>query len=158
FTRALRLLEVSDIDAAKRELSASGAVAEGVDSEVLWTVGALYNQAGWPELGHAFSRIRLTDYLEHYPEGKWRLPWETAYPRAFDALVTGAGEKYPLPQPIAWGIMREESSFVADAKSPANAFGLMQLIVPTAKGIASGTGYGVDEGSLKRPDVSIELG
>jgi soluble lytic murein transglycosylase len=158
FGRALRLLEVSDVDAAKRELSVGGLVAEGVEPEVLWTVGAIYNQAGLPELGHAFSRGRLSDHLEHYPEGKWRLPWETAYPCAFEPLVARACEKYSLPQAIAWGIMREESSFIADVKSPANAFGLMQLIVPTAKGVASGTGFGSDEASLKRPEVSIELG
>lgn len=158
FARAMKLLEVSEADAAKRELAAAGALADGVDPEVLWTVGALYNQAGLPELGHAFSRARLNDHLGHYPEGKWRVPWETAYPRAFDALVVTACDKYRLPRAIAWGIMREESSFVADAKSPANAFGLMQLIVPTAKGVASGTGLGSDEASLRKPEVSIELG
>jgi soluble lytic murein transglycosylase len=158
FARAVKLLEVGDVEAARRELGASGALAEGVDPEVVWTVGVLYNEAGLFDLGHAFSRVRLNDHLEHYPEGKWRLPWETAYPRAFDSLVQKACEKYGLPTPIAWGIMREESSFIADVRSPANAFGLMQLIVPTAKGVAMGTGFGSDEASLKRPEVSIELG
>src|SRR5262249_54128544 len=138
--------------------AASGAVADGTDPELLWTVGAVYNQAGFFDIGHAFSRGRLSDHLEHYPEGKWRVPWETAYPRAFDSVVVKACETYSLPQAIAWGIMREESSFIADVKSPANAFGLMQLIVPTAKGVAVGTGFGSDEAALKKPEVSIELG
>ena len=158
FTRAVKLLEVGDADAARRELSAAGAVGDGADPEVVWTVGALYNQAGLFELGHAFSRSRLKDHLEHYPEGKWRLEWETAYPRAFEPILAKACEKYTLPRAIAWGIMREESSFIADVKSPANAFGLMQLIIPTAKGVAIGTGFGSDEASLKTPEVSIELG
>jgi soluble lytic murein transglycosylase len=158
FGRAVRLLEVGDLDQARRELTASGALGEGVDPEVVWTVGAVYNSAGYPELGHVFARGRLVDHLEHYPEGKWRTPWETAYPRAFEPLVVKACEKYALPQAIAWGIMREESSFVAEAKSPANAFGLMQLIPPTARGLAGGTGFASDETSLKRPEVSIELG
>jgi soluble lytic murein transglycosylase len=158
FVRALRLLEVGDAEGARRELTSAGALADGVDPDVLWSVGALYNQAGFFETGHAFSRGRLTDHLPHYPEGRWRLPWETAYPRAFEPLVAKACEKYGLPRAIAWGIMREESSFIADVKSPANAFGLMQLIVPTARGVAAGTGFGSDETSLKRPEVSIELG
>ena len=158
FLRAVRLLEVGDIDAARAEMKASGATADGADPEVVWTVGHLYNQAGLPELGHVFSRARLTDHLAHWPEGKWRTEWETAYPRAFEPLVVNACTKYTLPQPIAWGIMREESSFVADAKSPAQAFGLMQLIIPTAKGLTSGTGYSADEASLKQPEVSIEFG
>jgi soluble lytic murein transglycosylase len=154
----MRLLEVGDVDGAKRELSSAGAVGDGVEPEVLWTVGVAYNQAGLYDLGHAFSRGRVSDHLAHYPEGRWRVLWETAYPRAFEPLVLRACEKYGLPTAIAWGIMREESSFIPDVRSPANAFGLMQLILPTARGVAMGTGFGSDEASLKRPEVSIELG
>jgi len=157
-TRAARLLEIGDVDAAKKEIAASGALAEGTDPEVVWWLGALYNQAGLPELGHAFSRGRLTDHLAHYPEGKWRVPWEVAYPRAYEPLVVKACSENALPTPLAWGIMREESSFVADVRSHSNAFGLMQLIVPTAKWVAAGTGLPADEAGLKRPDVSVELG
>ena len=154
--RGVRLLEVSEVDTAKRELAS--VTGEGADPDVIWTVAALYNQAGYPEIGHAFARGRVSNHLEHWPEGKWRLAWETAYPRAYEPLVAKASEKYGLPRAIAWGIMREESSFIADVKSPANAYGLMQLIVPTAKGVAIGTGFGSDEASLKRPEVSVELG
>ena len=156
--RAVRLLEVGDVEAARREVSTSGALAEGADSEVVWAVGSLYNQAGLPELGHAFSRGKLTDFLAHYPEGKWRIPWQVAYPRAFEGLVVKACSQASLPTPLAWAIMREESSFVADVRSHAKAFGLMQLIIPTAKWVAAGTGLPVDEASLKRPEVSVELG
>jgi soluble lytic murein transglycosylase len=156
--RAMRLLEVGDVDAARREVTASGALADGVDSEVVWAVGALYNQAGLPELGHAFARGKLTDFLAHYPEGKWRIPWQVAYPRAFEAIVVKACSENAIPAPLAWGIMREESSFVADVRSHANAVGLMQLIAPTAKWVASGTSIPSDDASLKRPDVSVELG
>jgi soluble lytic murein transglycosylase len=156
--RAIRLLEVGDVDAARREVSASGALADGVDTEVVWAVGALYNQAGLPELGHAFSRGKLTDFLAHYPEGKWRIPWQVAYPRAFEGIVVKACSQASLPTPLAWAIMREESSFVADVRSHANAYGLMQLIPPTAKWVAAGTTLPSDEASLKRPEVSVELG
>jgi soluble lytic murein transglycosylase len=156
--RAVRLLEVGDVETARREVTASGALGDGVDTEVVWAVGALYNQAGLPELGHAFSRGKLTDFLAHYPEGKWRVPWQVAYPRAFEGIVVKACSQASLPTPLAWAIMREESSFVADVKSHANAYGLMQLIVPTAKWVASGTGLPSDEASLKRPEVSVELG
>lgn len=156
--RAMRLLEVGDVEAARREVSASGALGDGVDTEVVWAVGALYNQAGLPELGHSFSRSKLTDFLAHYPEGKWRIPWQVAYPRAFEGLVVKACSQASLPTPLAWAIMREESSFVADVRSHANAYGLMQLIPPTAKWVAAGTSLPSDEASLKRPEVSVELG
>lgn len=158
FVRAVRLLEVGEIDAARREMTASGALAESADPEVVWAVGALYNQAGIPEIGHAVMRGKLAEYASHYPEGRWRTAWEVAYPRAYEAFVTKACEKNALPRPVAWGIMREESNFWAEAKSPSNAYGLMQLIIPTAKWVSAGTGLGSDELSLKKPEVSIELG
>lgn len=157
-TRAMRLLEVGDVDAARREVSASGALGDGVDTEVVWAIGALYNQAGLPELGHAFSRGKVTDFFSHYPEGKWRTGWQVAYPRAYEGIVVKACSQSALPTPLAWAIMREESSFVADVRSHANAYGLMQLIPPTAKWVASGTGLPSDESSLKKPEINVELG
>lgn len=156
--RAVRLLDVGDVDAARREIAASGALADDADPEVVWSIGALYNQAGLPELGHAFARGRLDDHLPHYPEGKWRFPWEVAYPRAFAPLVVKACGDNGLPTSLAWAIMREESSFIADVRSHSNAFGLMQLIVPTAKWVAAGTPFGSDETALKVPETSIGLG
>jgi soluble lytic murein transglycosylase len=158
FIRGARLLEVGEIEAARREMTLAGAVSEGADPEITWTVGALYNQAGYPELGHAFARGKLSDHLPHYPEGQWRTRWEVAYPRAFEPIVIKACGTYSCPTTLAWGIMREESSFIADVKSHANAIGLMQLIEPTARGVAIGTQYGADEASLKRPEVSVEFG
>ena len=158
FSRACRLLEVGEIEAGKRELVAAGALAENVDAEVAWIIGLLYNRAGVPELGHALAKGKRTEYLSHYPAGRWRVPWEVAFPRAFEPLVLKESAANGIPTPLTWAIMREESSFFAEAKSSSNAFGLMQLIVPTAQWMASGTAYGFDEGSLKRPEVSIALG
>jgi soluble lytic murein transglycosylase len=129
-----------------------------VDSDQLWVVGSLYNQAGAPELGHAFARGRITDAQAHYPEGRWRVPWTVAYPRAFESLVVKECAARGLSTNLAWAIMREESSFVADARSHSNALGLMQLIGPTARMVAVGTPWSTDEASLKRPEVSIGLG
>ncbi|AKV04784.1 Soluble lytic murein transglycosylase precursor [Labilithrix luteola] len=156
--RGVRLLEVGEVDAARREFAAAGAIGDDADPEMVWAIGAIYNRAGLPELGHAFSRGKPGEHLAHYPEGKWRLAWEVAYPRAFEANVVKSCADNALPTSLAWGIMREESSFVADVKSHSNAFGLMQLIVPTAKWVATGTTFGSDETALKTPEVSIGLG
>lgn len=156
--RGIRLLEVGEVEAARREFVAAGALGDDTDPEMVWAIGAVYNKAGLPELGHAFSRGKPGEHLAHYPEGKWRLAWEVAYPRAFEAAVVKSCADNALPTSLAWGIMREESSFVADVKSHSNAFGLMQLIVPTAKWVAAGTTLGSDEAALKTPEVSIGLG
>jgi soluble lytic murein transglycosylase len=158
FSRALRLLEVGEFDAAKRELVACGVLSDSADAELVWVAARLFDRAGAPEIGSAWSRGRVQDHLGHYPRGRWRAMWEAAYPRAFEPLVTARAEAQRAPRPLVWGIMREESAFYPEATSPSPAFGLMQLIASTAKLTAQGTGLAFDEASLKRPQVSITLG
>jgi soluble lytic murein transglycosylase len=158
FARFERLLEVGEIDAARHELHAGGLMGDGVDPEVLWTVAWLFDLGGAPELGHSFARARLLDYREHWPAGRWRVAWEAAFPRPWAALVTRESEATHIPAPLTWAIMREESAFNPDARSVADAIGLMQLIAPTARATARGTQLPYDEDSLRRPEVSIALG
>ena len=158
FDRAVRLLEVGDIEAAKKEISRAGIVSDDADHELLWILADVYDRGGAPDVGHMFSRVRLQEHLSHYPVGTWRFAWEAAYPRAFDSLVKKESEANGVPLSLTWGIMREESTFVTDAKSGASAYGLMQLVVPTARALARGGGLPWDELSLKRPDVNIALG
>jgi len=158
FERFLHLLEVGEIDSARREIHAGGFVGDGVDSEVVWTVAWLYDRAGAPDLGSSFTRGRLLDYREHWPVGRWRVAWEVAFPRAWEAIVARESEAAHVPMPLTWSIMREESSFNPDARSVADAIGLMQLIAPTARATARGTPLPFDEDALRRPEVSIALG
>jgi soluble lytic murein transglycosylase len=158
FDRFLRLLEVGEIDAARHEAFEAGWTAEGAESEVLWTLGFLYDEAGAPDVGHAPARTRLVDYRAHYPTGRWKVAWQVAFPRPWDAIVRRESEASGIPAPLTWAIMREESAFNADAKSPVNALGLMQLMASTARLVAAGTAVPYDEPSLHRPEVSIALG
>jgi soluble lytic murein transglycosylase len=158
FDRFLTLLDVGEVDAARREAIAAGLLAEGEDSEVLWTLAWLYDRAGAPDLGHAFSRGRLVDYRAHWPAGRWRLAWETAYPRAWDTIVSRESEATHLSPALTWAVMREESAFNQDAQSPVNAIGLMQLMSGTARIVAKDTLLPSDDQALHRPDVSIALG
>ena len=76
------------------------------------------------------------------------------------AIVEREAKRSGIPQALAYAIMREESAFDPEAASGAHAYGLMQLIVPTARTLAKKTGLGVavDERSLTRPDVNVALG
>jgi soluble lytic murein transglycosylase len=158
FERFVRLLEVGEIDSARREAHSGGLVSDGVDSEVLWTVAWAYDRAGAPELGHSLSRTRLVDYREHWPAGRWRLAWQVAFPRVWEAFVARESEATHVPAPLTWAVMREESAFNPDARSVADAIGLMQLIAPTARATARGTLLPYDEEALRRPEISIALG
>jgi soluble lytic murein transglycosylase len=158
FERFEQLLEVGEIESARREAAAAGFTSEAIDSEVLWVVAWLFDRAGAPEIGHAFARARLTDYRGHWPSGRWRFAWEVAFPRPWPDLVTRESAASGIPAPLTWAIMREESAFDPDARSVANAVGLMQLMGPTAQKVAQGTAIGWDEEALRRPQTSIALG
>ena len=161
FERFLRLLEVGDLDAARREANAGGLVADGVDPEVLWTVAWSYDHAGAADAGHAYARARLVDWRAHWPAGRWRLAWEVAFPRPWQDAVGAESASAGIPEPLTWAIMREESAFNPDAKSAANAIGLMQLLVGTARLVSQrrhAAGEPVDEAALHKPEVSIAIG
>ena len=155
-----RLLEVGEIDAARREATAGGLVAESVDPEVLWTVAWLYDRAGAPELGHSFARVaarRLSRPLARraLAARPGRSPSRVRGTTSSARESASAG----IPPPLTWAIMREESAFNPDAQSGANAIGLMQLLVGHgAAGRARARPLVVDEPSLHRPEVSIALG
>ena len=158
YARAVALLDVGETDAARKELIASGALADRAEPELVWIAASLLDRAGAWDVGHSFARGRLTDFLSHYPSGRWRFAWEAAYPRAFGPIVTSVAVAEHVPAPVLWGVMREESAFIADVKSPANAHGLMQLIPSTAKLVARNTGLASDETALHTPRVSVALG
>lgn len=156
FKRAVSLIEVADVENARRELVAAGALGESAAPELVWLSGELFDRIGAWDTGHGVSRGRVKDHLAHLPEGDYRKLWETAYPRAYPDDVAKATATYGVSPALVWGIMREESSFIADVRSPANAYGLMQLIPSTAKWVSDGAV--VHENDLKRPEVSVDLG
>lgn len=158
FTRFVGLLEVGDVEAARREVSAAGWAADGADPELVWAIAWSYEAAGALDVGHSFTRARVVDYRAHWPAGRWKLAWQIAFPRAYGAAVSKESDSARIPPALAWAVMREESAFNPDAHSGANALGLMQLLPTTALQVARGTSLPFDEQALHRPDVSVALG
>ncbi|MGE3973169.1 MAG: transglycosylase SLT domain-containing protein [Bdellovibrionales bacterium] len=68
--------------------------------------------------------------------GEGRLFWQAAYPRAYERSVTTFARTFNVPEEFAWAIMRAESQFKSDVKSPVGALGLMQLMPYTAMQVA----------------------
>ncbi len=158
FELPLRLLEVGDFDSARRELVAAGELRETSDPDRTWAFALLFDSAGAPDIGHSFVRGKLRELFGHYPTGHWKFAWQAAYPRAFDEVVSAASTASDIPSPLTWAIMREESGFIASAKSHANAIGLMQLLPTTARSLAKGMPFEVTEESLQQPSVSVPIG
>ena len=85
--------------------------------------------------------------------------WSASYPDAYPTLVGLFSKIRGFPMPAAWAIMREESRFRADALSPAQAIGLMQIIPPTGAEIAADLGRrGYVPEWLYQPVTNIEFG
>ena len=77
------------------------------------------------------------------------LPWSAE-------LATAAAESGVEPWLLA-GVARQESVFIAEARSPAGAVGVMQLLPATARGHAIALGLG-SRPALERPEQNLRIG
>lgn len=166
FHRAIELLRLGLGAAAERELKKLGLTAPAdrkrVDDpdkiEKLWAMAFLYDRAGrhatsiWP------TRWHILDYRAQWPIGANRARWQIAYPKAYWELLTrhAAANKVPIAMQIA--IVREESGFDPLDESYANAIGLTQMIPPTAKDFARGTGIDPTRENLRDPENNVTIG
>ena len=111
----------------------------------------------------AFNVLRRSfpDYSQMEPEELTKEEWDVFYPLAFwDAIRQEAQARALDPYTVA-GLIRQESVFNPRAVSHADAYGLMQLLVPTARLTAKR--YGVQdsvttETLLSDPRLNIRLG
>ena len=62
------------------------------------------------------------------------------YPLRYETILTGHARNYDLDPALLAAVIYTESKFDADARSEAEAIGLMQLLPATARGIAVRTG------------------
>ncbi len=91
------------------------------------TTDLLYSASLFQELGEYKRSISLATSIP-YSEKMYRF-W---YPRAFWETVELTAERNGIDPYIVLAVMREESRFDPSAKSPAGAYGLMQLMPQTA--------------------------
>jgi soluble lytic murein transglycosylase len=97
----------------------------GLDNAGLRTAAALAHQENWPDM--AIFALGNSGDLRWY---EWRFPLE------YVPLVEAQAGKLNLDPAWVMGLMRSESAMAVDARSPAGARGLMQLMPNTAKMLA----------------------
>lgn len=100
------------------------------------------------------------DYSQMFPEEMGREEWNIFYPHvAWDQIAAWAKNRNLDMYQVA-GLIRQESVFNPRASSHANAYGLMQLILPTARSVARkyGSTATISVESLFQPALNIELG
>jgi soluble lytic murein transglycosylase len=101
------------------------------------------------------------DYAQMFPEEMGREEWSIFYPLTdWDQIRSWSALRGLDPYQVA-GFIRQESVFNPRARSGANAFGMMQLVVPTAQIVARKYGSsasGISADALYQPALNIELG
>lgn len=100
------------------------------------------------------------DYSQMKPEEMTREEWDVFYPLAYwDIIVQESRARKLDPYQVA-GLIRQETIFTTRSRSSANAFGLMQVLVPTGR--LTARKYGVTQEitaeSLYNPRLNIQLG
>ena len=165
FRRGIELARMGLGDEARRELAAVGIKAVGkikVDDEdrrqMLWLTAMLLDRAGVWKQSHWIVRWALEDdWHREWPKGENYKRWLLSYPRAWLTVLEPAAHDMDYPIDLLLAVCREESAFDPMDESWANAIGLLQMIVPTAKRFAH-PGESVTRETLRDPVYNAEVG
>ncbi|HWS85647.1 MAG TPA: transglycosylase SLT domain-containing protein [Pyrinomonadaceae bacterium] len=111
----------------------------------------------------AFNVLRRSfpDYSQMEPEELTREEWDVFYPLAYWDVIKQEAQARSLDPYTVAGLIRQESVFNPRAVSHADAYGLMQLLVPTARMMARVSGVEspvTTETLLSDPRLNIRLG
>ena len=158
FARTLELLTVGAIDRAREELGHAGFLGAGADPDARWLAAALYHRAGALPEAARLVRHQLSTFRRVPPVARGRALWRLAYPRAFAPLIEEHGLERGVPPSFVRAVAREESSFDPRAVSWAHAYGLVQIILPTARRYGADLGVPITAQTLRRPEVNLAVG
>jgi len=80
------------------------------------------------------------------------------FPQAHASYVRETANRFKVPRELVYGVMRQESLFISDIKSPAGAVGLMQLMPATAMQMGKSLGVEAPRWKLIDSEFNIQLG
>jgi soluble lytic murein transglycosylase len=159
FVKADQLSAVGLFDWAIDELNDAARTAPN-SPKVNFAVAKLYRLRGDNTAALLALARSYPDYSQMFPEEMSREEWEIFYPLTnWETIKLWANHRSLDPYQVA-GLIRQESVFNPRAKSGAQAYGLMQLLIPTARMMArkDGLEINVTGESLFQPAVNIQLG
>ncbi len=160
--RIIKADELSNIgldDWAQKELAK--AAEKGPDSpKINLAIAQIYRSDDDNVRALNTLRRSFPDYSQMKPEEMTREQWDVFYPLTYwDIIVQESKARNLDPYQVA-GLIRQETIFMTRARSSANAYGLMQVLVPTARLTARkyGVGREITAESLFEPRLNIQLG
>jgi soluble lytic murein transglycosylase len=84
--------------------------------------------------------------------------WKVLFPLPYESALRREAERNEFDPMFAAGLIRQESTFQADAVSHANAIGLMQILPKEGRRLAKQCKVRYTKTSLFDPNINIELG
>ncbi len=108
--------------------------------------------------GMAYARIIVPNFDSRKISDLPVATWKALYPLPYEAALRREAAKNDFDPMFAAGLIRQESTFQADAVSHANAIGLMQVLPKTGKLLAKQLKVRYTKNKLFEPDYNIELG
>lgn len=161
-TRIIKADELSNVgldELALKELSKAG--EDTPDSpKVNLAIAKIYRSNDDNVRALNTLRRSFPDYSQMKPEEMTREQWDVFYPLAYwDIIVQESRARNLDPYQVA-GLIRQETIFTARARSSAAAYGLMQVLVPTARLTARkyGVSREITAESLYEPRLNVQLG
>jgi len=159
FRRGLALVRIGLPERGRRELlrlaSRSEIGLDPKDPKRRFLLASLILESGDPV---AATRLLRASFPSAPPAGAARSLWRLAYPRAWAPEIEEAAEGASVPAALVRAIAREESGFAPEVVSSAKAYGLLQIIRPTARPIARELGLPSGPSALRRPEVNLRIG
>ena len=157
FTRAIHLLQVGASAEAQEELGAIGFFGSGADDDAKGLVASLLAEAG--ELTRLTRLVRgQRGFRRTAPTGRARAFWRLAYPQAFSPLIEAAAAGAEVNPALVRAVAREESSFDPNAVSWAHAYGLVQVLLPTARRYGRDLDQQITTRNVRDPEVNLHCG
>jgi soluble lytic murein transglycosylase len=108
--------------------------------------------------GMAYARIIVPNFDSRRISEVPVAAWKALYPLPYEAALRREAAKNNFDPMFAAGLIRQESTFQADAVSRKDAIGLMQVLPKTGKILAKQLKVRYTKDKLFEPDYNIELG
>jgi soluble lytic murein transglycosylase len=156
WTRAQALRSIAFDSSAELELK-SAYFAAGSPRLLFEAAQAAFDQ-GHFAAGMAYGRLIVPNFDARKFSDVPLIVWKTLYPLPYEPALRREAAKNSFDPMLAAGLIRQESTFQADAVSHKNAVGLMQVLPQTGKLMARQLRVRYTKNSLFEPDFNLQVG
>jgi soluble lytic murein transglycosylase len=156
WARAQALRMIGFDNSAEQELK-TGYFSTGSPRFLLEAAQAAFDQ-GHFGTGMSYARLIVPSAESRKIEDLPKNVWKALYPLPYEAALRREAARNNCDPMLAAGLIRQESTFQADAISRANAVGLMQVLPKTGKLLARQLKVHYAKTKLTDPEYNLQLG